>query len=109
LLNSSDATDWTVEPPTSWLMNAPRRTPGISTPTVKGVRELGIAETISWVIDTCRVVLARSTVGVSPLTVMVSCRLPTRISAPIVTVAVPINSTASRTTVANPVRVNVTV
>ena len=76
-LASSEATSWTTEPPTSCPVNAPLRTPGISTPTVKGVRELGIALTISWSMTAWRVVDCRSTVGVTPETVIVSCTPPT--------------------------------
>ena len=73
---ASAATSATTAPPTSrppklWL------TPGISTPTANGVRELGIAETISWSMTTWRVVDCTSTVGDSPLTVIVSSRVPT--------------------------------
>jgi hypothetical protein len=90
-------------------MNAPRLTPGISTPTVNGVRELGIAETISWSITACRVVDCTLTRGDSPVTVMVSCTAPSDRSALIVVTAVPLNTTPSRTTVLNPASVKVTV
>ena len=107
-LASSEATSWTTEPPTSWPVNAPLRTPGISTPVVKGVRELGIADTTSWSMTACRVVDCRLTTGVSPLTVIVSWTPPTAMSALTVKTAVPLSSTPSRTTVLNPGSVKVT-
>ena len=50
-----------------------------------------------------------STTGVSPVTVIVSCRAPTRISIGIVSVAVPPSSMPSRLTVVKPGSVNVSV
>jgi hypothetical protein len=54
----------------------------------------------------CRAVWM-STTGDSPDTVIDSARLPTRISAPIVTTPAPFSSTPSRTTVAKLCSVNV--
>ena len=61
-----------------------------------------VADTISCVIDTCRVVLCRSTVGVSPETVIVSSTVPIAMSALTFTTLVPSSSTLSRTTVLKP-------
>ncbi len=106
-LADSAATSATTAPPTSrppklWV------TPAISTPKANGFRELGICDTISCVIDTCRVVLCKSTVGVAPETVIVSSTAPTARSAFAVTTLVPVSSSSSRTTVLNPGSVNVT-
>ena len=54
-------------------------------------------------IDTCRRTLWTSTTGDSPVTVMVSCNAPTRISIGTVTVIDPVNSIPSRLNVLNPV------
>ena len=106
-LATSDATSATTAPPTSRPPTS-CLTPAIRTPSANGVRELGSAATISWVIDTCRVVLCRSTVGVAPETVIVSSTVPTAMSALTVTTLVPSSSTLSRTTVLNPGSVNAT-
>ena len=63
-------------------------------------REAGIAAMTSLSITFCvRVLVCTSTTGVSPVTVMVSCTPPTRMSALIVMTAVPLTSTPSRSTV----------
>jgi hypothetical protein len=54
------------------------------------------------------VLVCRSTTGVAPLTVIVSCTPPTRISAFTVVTPPPESSSAGRCTVANPGSVNVT-
>jgi hypothetical protein len=48
-----------------------------------------------------------STTGVSPVTVMVSARAPTRISALMLVTPPPVSSTPSRTTLVKPGSVNV--
>ena len=108
-LNSSDATSCTTEPPTSGTLAPPRLTPGINTPVVNGFRALGMAASTSWSITACRVVLCTSTIGDSPLTVMVSSSEPTRMSALTVKTAVPVSSTPSRLNVEKPESVKVTV
>ncbi len=55
-----------------------------------------------------RLVLATSTIGVSPVTVIVSCTPPTRISPFTVVTAVPLMMRPSLFTVAKPGSVNVT-
>ena len=50
-----------------------------------------------------------STIGVSPVTVIVSASVPTRISALMAAVNEPVNSTPSRLTLLNPVSEKVTV
>jgi hypothetical protein len=57
---------------------------------------------------TSRWTLCTLTTGVSARTTICSCRLPTRISAGIVSVADPVISMSSRMTVENPVSVNAT-
>ena len=71
-------------------------------------RAAGIAEIKSFDMTVCRLTLCVSTIGVSPVTVMVSASVPTFISALIDAVNEPLSSTASRLTVLNPVRANVT-
>ena len=56
----------------------------------------------------CRLTLWTSTIGVSPVTVMVSSTAPTLRSALTVAVNEPVSSMPSRLTVLNPVSVNVT-
>jgi hypothetical protein len=56
----------------------------------------------------CRVALCTSTIGVSPLTVIVSWTSPTRSSASMVAVKVPVNWIPSRFTVLKPGNANVT-
>jgi hypothetical protein len=55
----------------------------------------------------CCLADCRSTTGVSPVTVMVSARAPTRISALMLVTPLPVSSTPSCTTVVKPGRVNV--
>src|SRR5262245_61116794 len=62
---------------------------------------------ISWLSTVSRFVLCTSTTGVSPVTVIVSCSAPTRISIGIVSTAVPAISMPSRLTVLKPVSANV--
>ena len=57
----------------------------------------------------CRLALWTSTIGVAPLTVMVSVTVPTLRSAFTVAVNAPVSSMSSRLTVLNPVSVKVTV
>ena len=56
----------------------------------------------------CRLTLCVSTIGVSPVTVIVSASVPTFMSALIDAVNEPVSSTPSRFTVLNPVSENVT-
>ena len=79
----------------------------IITPAVD--RAAGIAAMRSLAIVTCRLTLCVSTTGVSPVTMMVSCTVPTVMSALIDAVKVPANSIPSRLTVLKPVRPKVTV
>jgi len=76
---------------------------------VKYCRELGRFWTASWSSTICFLVLAVSTRGVSPVTVIVSSTAPTFMSALTVAVNVPVSSTPSRLTVLKPVSANVTV
>ena len=61
----------------------------------------------SWLSTVSRFVLCTSTTGVSPVTVIVSCSAPTRISIGMVSTAVPIISMPSRLIVLKPGSVNV--
>ena len=72
-------------------------------------RAAGIDEITSFDTVTCRLTLCVSTMGVSPVTVIVSARLPTRSSALTLAVNDPVSSIPSRLTVLNPVSANVTV
>ena len=72
-------------------------------------REEGIALIMSLSSTICRRTFWTSTMGDSPVTVMVSVSAPTRRSALIVAVKVPSRATPSRLTVVNPGKVNVTV
>ena len=69
---------------------------------------VGIAFTTSPLSVVCRLVLWTSTIGVSPVTVIVSVTAPTFISAFTVAVKDPVSSMPSRTTVVKPGSVNVT-
>ncbi len=63
---------------------------------------------MTWLSSTaCRFVLCTSTTGVSPVTVIVSCTPPTRMSALMVVTATPLTSMPSRLTVVKPGKVNV--
>src|SRR6266545_345909 len=73
------------------------------------LRPDGRAPISSSLITCWRVVLCTSTIGVSPLTVIVSSSAPTRISTFTVATNVPVSSMPSRLAVANPGSVNVTV
>ena len=73
------------------------------------LRPVGSASTWALVMTVCRVVACRSTIGGSPVTVIVSDTLPTFISAFSVMLNDPTTSRPSRLTVLNPVKVNVTV
>ncbi|MND01570.1 hypothetical protein D3C83_206050 [compost metagenome] len=57
----------------------------------------------------CRVVVCRSTVGESPVTVTVSSSVPTRITASLVVVNVPVSTTPSVLTMLNPASEKLTV
>ena len=71
-------------------------------------RDDGISATV-WPLITCWLrVLATSTVGASPVTVIVSATPPTFMSAFTVAMKLPVNSMPSRLTVANPVSENET-
>ena len=69
---------------------------------------VGTVVRVSLLSVVCRRTLSTSTMGVSPLTVIVSATPPTFISALIEATNDPVNSTPSRLTVLNPGRVNVT-
>jgi hypothetical protein len=64
---------------------------------------------MSLVITRCCTTFCRSTVGVAPVTVIVSSTVPTRISALTVAVNDAVSSIPSRLTELKPARVNVTV
>ena len=83
--------------------------PGISKAVAAHDRAVGMAVISSLLIVVCRRMLVVSTMGVSPLTVMVSDTPPTFRSALIVAVKLPDSSMPSRLIVVNPVSVNVTV
>ena len=94
-------------PPTSWLVLV---TPGMSTPIWPvDFMPAGIAFRMSRVITFCWVTFCKSTVGDSPVTVIVSCSEPTRMSALTVAVKDAVSSTPSRLTVLKPVSVKDTV
>ncbi len=102
------APDSWVAPPTSWLFAA-TLTPGISAICANGDRPVGSLSISSRSITRCWVALCTSTIGDSPVTVMVSSTAPTRRSVSTVAVKVPVNWMPSRLTVLNPGSVNVTV
>src|SRR5439155_5818683 len=68
----------------------------------------GMASMTSRVMTRSLVVLCTSTMGVSPVTVIVSATAPTFISALMVTTNAPVTSTPSRLIVLNPASVSVT-
>ena len=69
----------------------------------------GMFEMTSFDTVTCRRTLCTSTIGVSPVTVIVSWTVPTFMSALIDAVNDPVSSTPSRLTVLKPVNEKVTV
>ncbi len=84
-------------------------TPGMRTPTLNMFLPVGSASSSVCVMTVCRVVACTSTIGVSPVTVMVSATLPTFMSTFSVAMNEPVSSIPSRFTVLNPVSVKVTV
>ena len=93
-------------PPTSfWLLN----TPTVMMPSVDQFFEVGML----WITSsdtTCRrITFWVSTTGLSPVTVIVSSRLPTRSSALTLAVKAADSSMPSRRTGVNPTRVKITV
>ena len=72
-------------------------------------REEGMDAMTSPLTVDCRFALWMSTIGVSPVTVTLSCTAPTFRSALTVAVNDPVSSMPSRLTVPKPVSVNVTV
>ena len=82
---------------------------GISSMTPANPRAVGMLLITSPLIVVCRRVLCTSTIGVSPLTVIVSASVPTLSSALTAAVNDPVSSSPSRLTVPKPVSVNVTV
>ena len=74
-----------------------------------GLRPDGIVSRTSFVSTRCCVALCTSTIGASPVTVIVSASCPTRRSALTVAVNDPVSSIPSRLNVLNPDSVNVTV
>ena len=95
-----------ARPPTSWLPE--RDTPGTSVTRLWYSRAVGIAATTSLSSTLCCFAFTTSTIGDSPLTVIVSSRAPTRSSAFTCAAIEPDSSIPSRLTVLNPVSVNVT-
>ena len=83
--------------------------PGISVAAVNCVRPVGMPVSTSSPMTRCLVALCTSTIGDSPVTVMVSSTAPTRSSAFTVAANDPASSMPSRLTVLKPVSVNVTV
>ena len=83
--------------------------PGITAWTPVAFLEVGMAVRMSLLIVVCAFALWTSTVGVSPVTVIVSARAPTFRSALTVATNVPVNSMPSRFTVLKPASENVTV
>ncbi len=83
-------------------------TPGISTPRFTKYLPVGIASTVSLVNTVCRCTPCTSTIGASPVTVIVSSWAPTRISTLIVAVKSPAIVMPSRFTVLKPGSVKVT-
>jgi hypothetical protein len=81
--------------------------PGIALSSAPYVRVAGIVFRISAFSTTSRRVVWVSTMGDSPVTVIVSCRVPTRISALIGTTPDPRTSTSSRLNTLKPLNVNV--
>ena len=72
------------------------------------LRDEGIAVSTSLSTTVCTRALCTSTIGDSPVTVMVSSRLPTRRSPLTVATKSPVSSMPSRLTVLNPGSVKVT-
>ena len=83
--------------------------PGINSAVAAHERAVGMRRQQSLLIVVCRRTLCVSTIGVSPLTVIVSATPPTFRSALTVAVNEPVSSMPSRLTVLKPVSVNVTV
>ena len=81
---------------------------GISVMTPAVDRAAGMAAIKSFWMVVCRLTLCVSTMGVSPLTVIVSSMAPTLMSTLIEAVKFPVSSMPSRLTVLKPVRLNVT-
>ena len=77
-------------------------------PTAWMLRPVGSASSTSRVITTRCVIAGVSTIGDSPVTVIVSCSVPTFMSALTLAVKSEVSSMPSRTTVPNPVSVKVT-
>ena len=82
--------------------------PGVSAARLMPRRPVGIASTTSLETTFWTVALCTSTSGVSPVTVMVSARVPTFISAVTLATNEPDSSMPSRRKVWNPGSVNVT-
>ena len=83
------------------------RTPGISATRVCQLRPVGTASMTSRGMTCVRCACCTSTMGASPVTVMVSSRAPTSISTSIVIAKSDGSASPSRTTVEKPARVNV--
>ena len=81
--------------------------PGTAFSRVPTERFPGMASITSALSTVSRRVVWTSTTGVSPVTVIVSATAPTRISAGIVSVAVPLSSMPSRLTMLKPDSLNV--
>src|SRR5436190_18689512 len=82
--------------------------PGMSTAVAAHDRAVGTVVSVSLLKMVCRRTLCTSTMGVAPLTVIVSSTAPTFMSALIVATNAPLSSMPSRLTVLKPVSVNAT-
>jgi hypothetical protein len=83
--------------------------PGVALRSAPAARVAGMVCTTSLLSTTSRRALCTSTTGVSPVTVIVSSRPPTRISIGMVSVCEPDSSTSARRTVTKPGSVAVSV
>src|SRR6185503_6706041 len=95
-----------ARPPTSWLPE--RDMPGTSVTRLWYSRAVGMAATTSLSSTLCCFAFTTSTIGDSPLTVIVSSSAPTRSSALTCAASEPVSSIPSRLTVLNPASVKVT-
>ena len=88
---------------------SPTMMPGVAFSSAPAARVAGIVAISSCDITICRVAFCTSTTGVSPVTVIVSSRPPTRMSIGMVSVWLPVSWMPSRLTVLKPGSVNVSV
>ena len=92
-------------PPTSYVATC---TPGISLASDQGSRPVGMPSRISWFITVCCTFERTSTVGDSPVTVIVSLKLPTSILPLMVATNAALMRTSGRSTVRKPCNSNFT-